>query len=171
MAQVLASAPGSEALDRQPSEKTDAQSPVHLSATRADSSEPRTPDNEPPASVSRQRADSPASGQHDAPSKAGAGAAGDALLDRRSASELPPEASRQARHVLLLFKASCFLTFTGSAKAAGKRAYEKWSDAEEDTFFAALKANAGCLPNVVCTAAAKRIGTKDYIQVQRAAEV
>ena len=56
-------------------------------------------------------------------------------------------------------------TSAGAAKAAGKRPYEKWSDAEEDTFFLALKATAGCLPNVVCTAAAKRIGTKDYIQV------
>lgn len=56
-------------------------------------------------------------------------------------------------------------TSAGAAKAAGKRPYEKWSDAEEDTFFLALKASAGCLPNVVCTAAANRIGTKDYIQV------
>jgi hypothetical protein len=58
-----------------------------------------------------------------------------------------------------------FCSSAGAAKAAGKRPYEKWSDAEEDTFFLALKATAGCLPNVVCTAAAKRIGTKDYIQV------
>ena len=53
----------------------------------------------------------------------------------------------------------------GAVKAVCKRPYEKWSDAEEDTFFLALKATAGCLPNVVCTAAANRIGTKDYIQV------
>jgi hypothetical protein len=63
-----------------------------------------------------------------------------------------------------MFRNMCHSS-AGAVKAAGKRPYEKWSDAEEDTFFLALKATAGCLPNVVCTAAAKRIGTKDYIQV------
>ncbi len=63
-----------------------------------------------------------------------------------------------------MFRSMCYAS-AGAAKAVRKRPYEKWSDAEEDTFFLALKATAGCLPNVVCTAAAKRIGTKDYIQV------
>lgn len=69
------------------------------------------------------------------------------------------------RHACIhIFRSMCY-TSAGAAKPAGKRPYEKWNDAEEDTFFLALKATAGCLPNVVCTAAANRIGTKDYIQV------
>lgn len=59
----------------------------------------------------------------------------------------------------------CVVAHAGTSKPTSRRAYEKWSDAEEDMFFVALKCNAGCLPNVVCIAAAQRIGTKDYTQV------
>lgn len=80
MAQVLASAAACETFEHQPSKQTGSQSPVHLSATRADSSEPRTPDNEPPAFLSRQGVDSPTSAQHAQPSAIADGAAGDAFV-------------------------------------------------------------------------------------------
>jgi hypothetical protein len=65
----------------QPSKQTTPQSPVYLPTGPADSSEPRTPDNEPPASMSRQGAGSPTGTQHDAASTAGPCAAGEDMLD------------------------------------------------------------------------------------------
>ena len=62
----------------QPSKQTTPQSPVYIPAGPADSSEPRTPDNEPPASLSRQGPGSPMGIPQGAASAAHSGAAGDA---------------------------------------------------------------------------------------------
>ncbi len=138
------------------------QTPVQVSTRVPDNSEPRTPNNEPPSSASRLNGGSPTS----SPRHAAAEAANQAAPGRHSSWGLGLGIAQQERTDWSRGFSRLFEFFlAGAAAPATRRGYDKWNDTEEDLFFAALKPTVGCLPNVVCTAASKRIRTKDYVQV------
>lgn len=138
------------------------QTPVQVSTPVPDNSEPRTPNNEPPSSASRLNGGSPTS----SPSHAAVEAANQAAPGRQSSWGLGLGTAQQERTDWSRGFSRLFKFFlAGAAAPATRRGYDKWNDTEEDLFFAALKPTVGCLPNVVCTAASKRIRTKDYVQV------